>query len=346
MIKFLVKLSIAVLLLYWLVQSGKLDFTLIGTSIKEHPSLWLISFLICSFNILIVSIRWKKILETKSKKNFPYLLILKLSWIGQLFNTVLPGAVSGDFVKLLYARKIDDTLSKTFLLTSVIMDRIIGLFGLLILLGVASLFKYKELVLVSPNIKNLIHLNFLIFAVMLLFLILLFIPKEIQEIFYKYCGKIPLLGRQINKTLEQFWVIGKNFVNVLSLILLSVFTQTLNILTFWVVALPYFHYISDTPKILHFTDALTFIPLGLLTIAIPITPAGIGVGHFAFNSLFHYYGISNGASLFNFYVMIAIITNLLGIFPYLLSRKEYQEVKKEMECDFRNEDLREVSKSV
>ncbi|MBF0315091.1 MAG: flippase-like domain-containing protein [Oligoflexia bacterium] len=331
MIKFLIKLSIAVALVYWLFQSGKIDFSILQDSFVAHKSHWVIAFAITCMALFLVAIRWKKILEAKSSKKFNYFDILRLTWIGNLFNTVLPGAVSGDFVKLIYARKIDPNLSKTFLLTSVFMDRILGLFGLLFLMGIASIIKYSELTAISPALANLIHLNFMIFAGMLLFILSLFLPQRFQQSVFNLGNKIPFLGKQFNKTLAQFWIIGKNKKNVIFLILLSMFTQMMNNLIFWTLASPFFEYAANAPRSITILDGLTFIPLGFVAVAIPITPSGIGVGHLAFNTLFSYYGVTNGASLFNFFLMVTIIVNLMGVIPYLTHRRELSDAKKEME---------------
>ena len=54
----------------------------------------------------------------------------------------LPGVVTGDVVKLLYVKDMHKNFSKTYLLTSVFIDRIIGLCGLLFLTGFISILKF------------------------------------------------------------------------------------------------------------------------------------------------------------------------------------------------------------
>jgi uncharacterized membrane protein YbhN (UPF0104 family) len=98
---------------------------------------------------------------------------------------------------------------------------------------------------------------------------------------------------------------------------MSTGTQFLNVFSFWIICSPFF----EVP--LSFQYAFTFIPLGLVSIAIPITPAGLGVGHAIFGTLFSYFGVNNGASLFNLYFLMMISLNLLGTIPYLLSGKRH-----------------------
>ena len=61
--------------------------------------------------------------------------------------------------------------------------------------------------------------------------------------------------------------------------------------------------------------------------SIPIAPAGLGVGHAAFHTLFGYFGIKDGASLFNIYFIFVIMTNLTGIIPYLLIDRKKEPLK-------------------
>ena len=60
------------------------------------------------------------------------------------------------------------------------------------------------------------------------------------------------------------------------------------------------------------------MPIGMMAVAVPISPAGLGVGHAIFDGLFKLYGTFNGASLFNLYFLTTISVNLMGIFPYLM----------------------------
>ena len=80
-------------------------------------------------------------------------------------------------------------------------------------------------------------------------------------------------------------------------------------------ALPYF------AQAIPFKFAFTFIPLGFVAIALPVAPAGMGVGHAIFGTLFSYFNIDNGASLFNLYFVAMVMINLLGVIPYLMSGK-------------------------
>jgi len=66
------------------------------------------------------------------------------------------------------------------------------------------------------------------------------------------------------------------------------------------------------------------MPIGLITIAIPIAPGGIGVGHVAFDRLYALVGISGGADIFNLFIIIQLVVNLVGGLIYFFYSSDYK----------------------
>ena len=71
-----------------------------------------------------------------------------------------------------------------------------------------------------------------------------------------------------------------------------------------------------------FWKQMSLIPLGLIATAIPISPAGIGVGHVAFENLYNLSGLKEGANIFNLFIINQILIYLLGVFPFLFYRRK------------------------
>ncbi len=314
MIKTLLKFLIAALLIGWLVNSGKLDFSLVKRLISESNN-WIYAFILIVLQVNLSSFRWRALLQTKSKNSFPPFKLMKLNWIGQFFNTFLPGAVTGDLIKLVYARDLDRTLPKTFLIMTAFIDRILGLVGLIFLTGIFTIINYNEMIALSPKMKTLLHFNSFLFLGSIAFLVSLFLPAKIQKAIFKIVNIIPFIGSKIAKTLEQVWSIGENKGAVLLGVFISCVLQFGNVSAFWLVTEPFI-----TTKV-PVGQLFTFIPIGMISTAIPISPAGLGVGHVVFEKLFNFVNISNGASLFNLFFVLTVSTNLLGVIPYLLSKK-------------------------
>lgn len=311
MIKTLLKFLLAIGLIYWLVSSGKLDFSLVKKSLMVGPQMW-IGFLLLLVQIFIGAYRYKLLLETKAKKPLRFFDVLRLNYIGLFFSSVLPGAVTGDLIKLAYIKKLSPDFSKTFLVTITLLDRIMGLTGLLFLAGFFSLVYYSDVTALSPKLSHIISLNLILFAGAAFFLGVLISPRKIQLNLLHFLGLIPLLGKKIEGVFAQLFALRENRIDVLKSFILSVATQFIAILAFWIVASPFLE------KAIPFQYAFTFIPIGSITVAIPISPGGLGVGHVLFANLFSMAGISNGASLFNLFYICSLANNAIGVIPYLM----------------------------
>ena len=77
---------------------------------------------------------------------------------------------------------------------------------------------------------------------------------------------------------------------------------------------------ADVP----FSSVATVYPLGIITMILPISPAGLGVGHVAFDRLFTMIGLHDGATVFNGYLIGILVPCLAGVFPYLALRRHGQ----------------------
>ncbi|MDD4973626.1 MAG: lysylphosphatidylglycerol synthase transmembrane domain-containing protein [Bacteriovorax sp.] len=319
MIKILLKFVFAIALLYWLITSGKLDLSLVMKSFEVGPQ-WFMAFLLIIIIVALGAYRYKLLLETKSQKTLRFFDVLRLNYIGLFFSSVLPGAVTGDLIKLVYIKKLDQGFTKTFLVTVTLLDRIIGLAGLLFLAGGFSLIYFSEVTVLSPKIAHVIQLNLFLFGGTILFLGTLISPYKFQKMIVNLIKKIPFIGKKISELLDHLFALRENRKDLINCFLLSILTQFLSILAFWTISSPF--YSGHLPL----QYAFTFIPVGLIATAVPISPGGLGVGHVLFANLFSFVNIDNGASLFNLFFLCSFSHNFLGVIPYLLAgRKTLKE---------------------
>lgn len=311
----LLKFLFAFALFYWLYDSGRIDFSLLKISL-DYPIRWAVSLSFMALGIVVAIYRWKILIDLKLKSPTHFFTILKVGWIGLFFNSIIPGSVSGDLIKLLYVKDIHQELSRSYLFASVFMDRLLGLLGLFLLMGVAALFNFNLLWSGSSEISSIMALNFLVFAILIGFLCILFFSENFKNKLVTLVRKIPLAGELAGKLLGYFFLIGRNRQKVFVCILLSALSQLIIILCFWNLVIPFIE------QSFSFIKSLLFIPLGLISIAIPITPMGFGLGHAVFDKLFLFFNIENGASLFNFYFLSCALLNSLGILPFIFSNKK------------------------
>jgi uncharacterized membrane protein YbhN (UPF0104 family) len=310
----LIKILLAFGLIYWLATSGKLDFKLIQ-KLKQYPWAILSAGIFSIFNFVIASYRWETILRARSQVNLPISGLLKITWIGQFFSSVLPGSVSGDLVKILYVQQFDKSFSKKFIFASILIDRAMGLSGLILIVGLSSMIFGRNIGNHSPAMIPLLNINYLLMLFVLMsFSIFFFFHQFIRKILLKFQAlAMQDFFRRIISLWDDLVLIKKH---MLKAVILSMIIQFVAVLIFWSLIQPFIG------QKMNFIQALASIPIGLMTLALPIAPSGLGVGHAIFQKLFELSSIQNGASLFNIYFIVTLLVNMMGVIPYLLNKSK------------------------
>jgi uncharacterized membrane protein YbhN (UPF0104 family) len=310
----LLKLLVAFALLYWLLQSGKLDLKLLKELGNNSAGVF-IAVTLGILNLVFISLRWRGILEARNSVHIPLKGLIRANWIGQFFSSVLPGSVTGDLVKILYVQEYDPKFSKKFVFVSILIDRVMGLSGLILLVGISSVLFQKHILENAPAMKPLLMINYaLCLAVIVGLLVFMLFDRHVHKIFTT-AEKIflPSIWQKFGDLWNDLVLIKVQMVKAIGI---SILVQLSTVIIFWSLIYPF------TAGKMDFVQALAFIPLGHIMLALPIAPSGLGVGHAIFQKLFEFSGISNGASLFNLYFVVMLCLNLIGVIPYLMSRKK------------------------
>ncbi|RZA01062.1 MAG: flippase-like domain-containing protein [Proteobacteria bacterium] len=249
--------------------------------------------------------------------NFSFGQVMRYGMIGQLFNTTMPGAVSGDLIKAWYVLADSKGHRKTPVLTSILLDRIMGVFGLVIVSASPILFFWSD-------VWSIERLHKMAFIVLALFVGVVFF---FSYVLLSAWGPLAALRRKME---------GLNKIGP-GRILLQVYDSFVTyrerpLILFQALGLSICAHISvvsiivlcgrtlgDDPLSIH--QYFLLAPLGLFTTAVPVAPAGLGVGQVAFAALFALAGSAHGAEIFTMYVTMQILINLTGIFFYLRSPK-------------------------
>ena len=323
-VKTILKFAFAFGLIFWLIDSGKLDLTVLEKAAQD-PLRMITGFLIILSILLMVTWRYYLIITDKMVKKPSFLKITKFNWIGLFFNSVLPGSVSGDIVKVFYLKDLDKNLSNRFLFASVLIDRFVGLFGLIIILGLFSIINYESLSQMSSDIKTLLDINLLLLAGVIFGFVALFFFKELPKKLLSPFMKIAFLEKFLPKLIDAWENLCMFKHRIIMLTFISMIIQGLTVVNFWYLVHPF----AEGEFL--FRYSFSIVPIGFVAIALPIAPSGLGVGHAVFHKLFGFMGVANGASLFNIYFILLLLGNLLGIIPYLLMNKSKRKSLNELE---------------
>jgi glycosyltransferase 2 family protein len=314
MMKTLLKSGFTLGLLAWMISSGRLDALLI-LQLLEMPKIIVLASIALGLHLIFASVRWRFMLQLTTPIPIPLTQVIKLNWIGLYFNCFLPGAVTGDIGKVYYAKKLIPTAPIEHLMTSALLDRMLGFISLISIISLSTFVNYSPLIKSIPEVAPFLPFAGLFTLLVLFILLPLFLPVSLQSKLLFITSKSPLAPELLQKILKALWLVQKRPLALFYALLLSFFLHGLSISTFLVLTSPFME--GELSPFL----AITLIPLGLLSTSIPIAPEGLGVGHVAFQELFKFADLRNGASLFNIYVLFSLMFNMIGGFFYLRTGK-------------------------
>lgn len=312
-VSLILKILVAVGLIAFTVKSGHLDFaTLWGLMTPTNIA---VGILLSGFGTLMAAWRWIVLLNARDF-NVTGRYGIKLYLIGMFFNCALPGAVSGDLVRGYYlvkdhpARKLDGILS-------VLIDRVLGLYSFFILTLFAVAMDHS-FVMGHEKIRWIALLTFLLFIGMTLFFLVSFSERLYHGLGFKW---ITAHISPLQKLMEGFQRFGKDrFVIALS-VAVSLVSQLFSLAIFYYIA----QAMGETD--VGWKSILFAVPMGFLVTAIPIAPAGVGVGQVAFLYLFNIYlgrESQYGATAITAFQLAMIFWALVGAVIYVRRRKPHE----------------------
>lgn len=296
----LVKLGIAVAVLGYLLN--KMGLAQLGSALKATAREWpwlLAGFSLCLLPVLGCMARWKMILDGQDMK-LGWKRVNTIFFIGLFFNSFMIGPTGGDLIKAYYTAR-ETHHKKTEAVTTIFIDRVVGLLVMAIMVGTVILFRW-DFFMSDPTTRVFAWPVFTACLILLAGSIVAF-SVHLFEVFpwLKRWNHIALIGKTV-ETLERaynaFYVCRKNPRLLLGLALVSLAVQLLFVgaaaLTGRALGL-------DLPLLAY----LSFTPLIGLISAIPITPGGIGIREGASIKLWSVLGVPDEKAF------------LLAFIPYL-----------------------------
>ena len=300
-------------LIAWMITNGMLDLS--SLYILAKPKYFIPAMTLVFLTIFLNNMRWTVLLRTNDF-NVSYKQTLPLTLIGIFFNFALPSGVGGDLVKGYYLLK-RSVGKKTVAATTLLMDRIIGMYGLLLLATAVMLVDY-------PTLRNRSELHVLTITVIGLFLLItlffaLAFSKTVinnpltKALFFRLPG-----GLFLKSVYEAIHSYRTKPVALIQTMILSFLSHFSIIIFFW-----FFATISEAPD-LPFYVYLFIVPICLISTVLPITPAGIGVGQAAIYHLYKLYtGIDSqiGPNPFTAFQVVLLCWGLFGVYFYVAEQK-------------------------
>ncbi len=308
------KISLAAGLIFYLVRNNHIDVP------GLLQSLWgpqLLLYLVINLILYVLMTKRLQLILLLSGVRCDYPSLLKYNFIGAFFNFALPGSVSGDVVKGVYIAK-HAGVSKARALFSALLDRTVALYTF-ILGGCLVVFLPEKLWLDSYVLDFL--LTMMIVAFVSVTLAVFVAARLITKRYAAHSGKTE--GRTA-RYLHEFAVGAQTFLRspkqLFYILFLSLLGQVLYV---WM-----FMMISDQLTGSHLVGYWTHFfvqSVGLMLVAIPISPAGIGVGQAVFHFLYgEILGTTSslGATAISVVQILNLAMGLIGAYFFVLGRKK------------------------
>lgn len=225
---------------------------------------FLMACLVTALNLCVGAARWRILLSAYGAPHRPSLLFLiRVYYIGFFYNNYVPGGVGGDIVRGVVTRRSFGEKGTTASMTVVLVERVLGLTGLMILVSVTSLIRPIE------GTENVLPYSAFGLVLAAGAVSSVAVGRRVAHLFPgrvgALLGSLPVIER------------GGAFALCLGM---SLITQALVAVTGW------FLLSSITGGEVTLFDALVLVPLGMAAAFFPLSVGGAGVREAAFVGLF------------------------------------------------------------
>lgn len=242
-----------------------------------------LAIVLCVVSILITFVRWYVLVRAQGLE-ITLTNALRLGLVGFFFSTYLPGSVGGDVVKAFAIARQQQR--RTVAVSTVIIDRIVGLWGLfwlVVILG--SVFWLSG----DPGLRDQPRLQYVLlgaFGVVALTLLaclgLYLLPRPLSQRLAEKLQGIPKVGHSAAEFWRAIWMYRDQWRSVLLALGLSLVGHIGFVLTFYYSALVF----QDAAEIPTLTQHFLFVPVGMTIQAIFPAPGGVGGGEWGFGTLY------------------------------------------------------------
>lgn len=327
------KVAVAAGLVAWLVRSGTLDFGALRVFL-HHPVLLVANFAVFAGTYLVGSVRWRLLLRTAGIE-LSLRRAIQLTFTGVFFNVVFPGNVGGDVLKAVYVARDVPLARRPSVFLIALFDRLIALSGLVVVAVVLNA--------VSHAIPGLARLGEPTTAIAALALVTLVLPAIALIIVRRGGPRLEAfvrdgeatgsgrVSRLIGRLIGATRLVSEQPRALAGALGLSIAIHLTSIV--WFAALAS----AVLDQRVSVFDMAAVYPLGMLSVLLPISYAGFGVGHIAFDQLFAMIGLPHGASVLNVHLIGQIVPCLFGVIPYLTLKREATEPSEPSEARRRTE---------
>jgi uncharacterized protein (TIRG00374 family) len=337
--KYLVGFAVLAAALWWYWEpSGGTPGIKDALTSKPQLAPLFAAFVLNFIGMLVTFLRWYILVRAQ---DLPFTIpnALQLGFIGYFFNTSLPGAIGGDAVKAYYIAR--EQKRRTVAVATVIVDRVIGLWGLMWLAAISGCLFWamgNQAIVANAKLRSVFFLTVASCIVSYLFWVVLgFLPDWRAQ---RLASRLDCLGR-VGHSIAEFWraiwMYRCRGRTVFLTVLMSLGCHVAFVLAFFFAA-HVFQGPGDEVQIPTLTQHYLLIPVGMTIEAVPLSPGGVGISEISYGWLYSLADAptANGVKAMLAKRIIQISLAVVGCLIYLKMRpalKPVIEAEEPMEDD-------------
>ncbi|MCH2125169.1 MAG: flippase-like domain-containing protein [Pirellulaceae bacterium] len=290
-----------------------------------------VAYLIALTATCLTFVRWY-ILVRALDLQFRLKDAFRLGFLGYLFNFVSIGVVGGDLFKAIFIAH-EQPGKRPEAVATVVVDRVIGLYGLLVLTTITILVNGIHYLGGSPNgdldVTMICRSTLFATTVGTIGLIAVLIPRVTQSPLIRWVGSLPKIGGILERLIDAVQMYRLRAPILLGSCVMSVATHAMFVISIYLIATALY---PQTPSIgAHFIIA----PLANAAAALPFTPGGLGVYEATMDALYHIIPGEGNASIVSGFIValafrfVTILVAAFGAIVYWTSRREVKELMRQ-----------------
>jgi glycosyltransferase 2 family protein len=253
---------------------------------------WLVvSSLLIAGALSLQLVRWYFLVRAL---DLPFTLrnAFRLGLVGVFYNTFFPGSVGGDLVKAFFIAR-EHPERKTRAVATVIMDRALGLFGLILFTAVLGSIAWADgdpRITANPKLQWLIKTMAVIAGASIAgFLLLGLLPQRRVDRFARRLKWFPKVGGSLAEFWYAVWMYRQRLRTVVLGVGLSALAHFALVFAFHTASRVFPP--ANPGEQATLAEHMVIAPMGFIVQALPLTPGGVGVGEAAFAGLYKLCGL-------------------------------------------------------
>jgi glycosyltransferase 2 family protein len=307
-IQLFLKILVSLGFVFWIIY--KVDWKQVIRYFEQMDIWWMFAFIaFYSLGIAISSYKWRFLALYKHIR-IGFGEIFKIYLTGALINNFFPSIVGGDAYRSYKLGKLGDGryLEAT---STVLADRITGLFGVMILIVIFSAVNFK----MAAKNEFLLLMNYSILAFFSAYLLFLLFAPPIMRVFEK------ILPRKVFLFFSELHTYNQSKILVKSLVWGAM-------MNFFGVGVATWMLFLDLHIPIGFANFMVAISAVSIVSSIPVSIGNVGIKEWAFLTFFGLYGV-DGAAAISIAIFARFLQMLISFFaiPFYLQDKTFLKEK-------------------